>query len=177
MRFVEVETLAFCLDSFLQGSSKTFSDARQSKKNLIGKCLTQLNLEFCYCPKDASTSCFKMIRVNSGKTLASIARSKLAQPKRLSTQMRCYASGSSGGSDMGHKKTHVLDKPASDASSNVQTKASREGMKDRAQPNETQSPATSQQDKGDNNARAKKDHPKAPEPIIGMNDERGRVGH
>lgn len=39
----------------------------------------------------------------------------------------------------------------------------------------TKSQATTQRDHRQNNPRAKKDHPKAPEPVIGMNDERGEV--
>lgn len=37
------------------------------------------------------------------------------------------------------------------------------------------SQAISRQDEGNNNARAKKDRPAAPEPVIGMNEERGSV--
>ena len=38
------------------------------------------------------------------------------------------------------------------------------------------SSATSEKDTGNNNERAQKDHPEAPGPVIGMNDERGGVG-
>lgn len=41
----------------------------------------------------------------------------------------------------------------------------------------TKSQATSQRDVGNNNERAKKDNPEAPEPVIGMNDEKGGKGH
>lgn len=37
------------------------------------------------------------------------------------------------------------------------------------------SQAISRKDENANNAQAKKDHPEAPEPVIGMNDERGKV--
>ena len=37
------------------------------------------------------------------------------------------------------------------------------------------SQATTEKDKGNQNAQAKKDHPEAPGPVIGMNDERGGV--
>lgn len=41
----------------------------------------------------------------------------------------------------------------------------------------TNSQATSQKDTRNNNERAKKDIPEAPEPVIGMNEERGGKGH
>lgn len=37
------------------------------------------------------------------------------------------------------------------------------------------SQATTEKDKGGQNAQAKRDHPEAPGPVIGMNDERGGV--
>lgn len=37
------------------------------------------------------------------------------------------------------------------------------------------SSATTERDLGRNAKRAKEEHPKSPEPIIGMNDERGEV--
>ncbi|KAG8526784.1 uncharacterized protein KY384_008213 [Bacidia gigantensis] len=55
---------------------------------------------------------------------------------------------------------------------NVQSSASKSGQKDRSG-GEGHSQATTQQDKGNQNEQAKKDHPEAPGPVIGMNDERG----
>jgi len=43
--------------------------------------------------------------------------------------------------------------------------------------NNTKSQATTERDQRQNNRRAKEDHPAAPEPVIGMNDERGEKGH
>ncbi|KZF23654.1 hypothetical protein L228DRAFT_246487 [Xylona heveae TC161] len=40
-----------------------------------------------------------------------------------------------------------------------------------------QNNATSEKDLNRSNKRAKEEHPKAPEPVIGMNDERGTKGH
>lgn len=37
--------------------------------------------------------------------------------------------------------------------------------------------ATEQRDSRDNTQRAKKDHPEAPDVVIGMQDERGKKGH
>ena len=48
----------------------------------------------------------------------------------------------------------------------VQSSASKSGVQERA---------ASQKDHGDQNKKAKEDHPEAPGPVIGMNDERGRV--
>ncbi|KAI9759038.1 MAG: hypothetical protein M4579_002627 [Chaenotheca gracillima] len=59
---------------------------------------------------------------------------------------------------------------------NIQSSASRSGKTDRSKGNEQQQ-AAAQKDSGNNNERAKKDHPEAPSPVIGMNDERGGKGH
>jgi hypothetical protein len=57
---------------------------------------------------------------------------------------------------------------------NVQGDASQEGMKQRQEGQEG-SQAISGKDEGSNNKRAKEDRPEAPEPVIGMNDERGKL--
>ena len=56
----------------------------------------------------------------------------------------------------------------------VQSSASKSGKQQRSVDSE-QSGATSEKDTGDNNKRAEEDHPEAPQPVIGMNDERGPV--
>lgn len=56
----------------------------------------------------------------------------------------------------------------------VQSSASKSGARQRAGEGPTSS-AANEKDIGNQNAKAKKDHPEAPEPVIGMNDERGRV--
>lgn len=59
----------------------------------------------------------------------------------------------------------------------VQSAASKSGKRERAEdPAGQGSAAATQEDKGKNNARAKRDNPEAPGPVIGMNDERGGVG-
>ena len=62
-----------------------------------------------------------------------------------------------------------------DDSLNIHSSASNAGQADRAKGDGGQSGATSQQDKGNQNEQAEKDHPEAPKPVIGMNDERGGV--
>ena len=57
---------------------------------------------------------------------------------------------------------------------NVQSSASHSGKRAKAE-DSSNSSATSDKDQGNNNERAKKDHPEAPGPVIGMNDERGGV--
>ena len=58
----------------------------------------------------------------------------------------------------------------------VQSSASQSGKKQRlGSPEHEGSSATSQKDLGNQNEQAKKDHPEAPGPVIGMNDERGGV--
>ena len=59
----------------------------------------------------------------------------------------------------------------------VQSGASQSGKRERASGDENQSQGTTEKDKGNQNAQAKKDHPEAPGPVIGMNDERGGVCH
>ena len=64
---------------------------------------------------------------------------------------------------------------------NVQASASHAGREDRSKGDPSsgsdggQSQATTEKDKGNQNEQAKKDHPEAPGPVIGMNDERGGV--
>ena len=58
---------------------------------------------------------------------------------------------------------------------NIQADASHSGKADRAAGGQGKSQATTQEDKGGQNKQAKKDHPEAPSPVIGMNDERGGV--
>ena len=57
----------------------------------------------------------------------------------------------------------------------VQSGASQSGKRERAGGNENESQATTEKDSGNQNEQAKKDHPEAPGPVIGMNDERGQV--
>ncbi|MCJ1430432.1 hypothetical protein MMC29_008350 [Sticta canariensis] len=59
----------------------------------------------------------------------------------------------------------------------VQSSASKSGVRERAAGgggSGQSSVAASQKDDGDQNKKAKEDHPEAPGPVIGMNDERGR---
>lgn len=58
---------------------------------------------------------------------------------------------------------------------NVQSSASKAGQDERAKGNANDSQATTEEDAGNQNKQAKKDHPEAPGPVIGMNDERGQV--
>lgn len=62
-----------------------------------------------------------------------------------------------------------------DDDANVEVSASKSGAAERAAGSEGNSSATAQEDKGNHNKKAKEDHPEAPKPVIGMNDERGQV--
>ena len=53
--------------------------------------------------------------------------------------------------------------------------ASQSGKRERVGDNENESQATTEKDSGNQNQQAQKDHPEAPGPVIGMNDERGQV--
>ncbi len=57
----------------------------------------------------------------------------------------------------------------------VQSGASQSGKRERVADDENASQGTSEKDSGNQNEQAKKDHPEAPGPVIGMNDERGGV--
>lgn len=57
----------------------------------------------------------------------------------------------------------------------VQSGASQSGKRERAADNENASQGTSEKDSGNQNEQAQKDHPEAPGPVLGMNDERGQV--
>lgn len=57
----------------------------------------------------------------------------------------------------------------------IQSDASKSGEQERAGDGSVQSSAASEKDHGDQNKKAKEDHPEAPGPVIGMNDERGGV--
>jgi len=58
----------------------------------------------------------------------------------------------------------------------VQADTAQKGMEDHAKMKEG-SQAISRKDENDSNKRAAKEHPEAPEPVIGMNEERGSKGH
>ena len=65
---------------------------------------------------------------------------------------------------------HVLNRQEHD----VQAESSHQARRDHEELKEG-SQAISRKDEGNNNERAKKDHPEAPDVVIGMNDERGGV--
>jgi len=62
-------------------------------------------------------------------------------------------------------------------SHNAQIDAVKEGKESRAKNDGKDSAATSEKDDGNMNEKAKRDHPEAPSPVIGMNDERGGKGY
>ena len=57
----------------------------------------------------------------------------------------------------------------------VQSGASQSGKRERVTGGQEASQGTSEKDSGNQNQQAQKDHPEAPGPVIGMNDERGQV--
>ena len=93
-------------------------------------------------------------------------------PRSLSslTQQR-FASGTSDWSGR-QPQEHVSNRKDE---LDVQSGASQSGKRERAADNENASQATSEKDSGNQNEQAKKDHPEAPGPVIGMNSERGGV--
>ncbi len=69
------------------------------------------------------------------------------------------------------KEGHVVNR--TDAN-DVQSEASQSGMKQKEEGKEG-SQGISQKDERDSNKKAAEDHPEAPKPVIGMNDERAQV--
>jgi hypothetical protein len=67
-------------------------------------------------------------------------------------------------------KDHITE---TDDSHNVQVDGAKGGAMDRA--SSDGSSAATEKDPGKSNQKAKGDHPNAPEPVLGMNDERGGV--
>lgn len=94
--------------------------------------------------------------------------STLTKATLLSTARPRFASGWEGRQPEEHvtNRKDELD---------VQSSAAKSGKRERAGGSE-QSSATSEKDHGNQNEKAKKDHPEAPGPVLGMNDERGSVG-
>ncbi|MCJ1306654.1 hypothetical protein MMC25_000297 [Agyrium rufum] len=119
-----------------------------------------------------STSRF-LPRVSRPSTFSLLSRSQ-PQSRLLSTTSALSANDWKGR----HGDEHVLNQ---DHEHNVHSAASQQGRKERAaggtEDVSSGSQATSETDQGNNNERAKKDHPEAPGPVLGMNDERGGKGH
>lgn len=96
---------------------------------------------------------------------------------RTLTQSRNFAAstvlGATGTKDWDGRqpRDHVTN---SDNELDIQSSASKSGKQQRAEESHPTSAAT-EKDTGNNNEKAKKDHPEAPGPVIGMNDERGGV--
>lgn len=55
----------------------------------------------------------------------------------------------------------------------IHSSASKSGQRQRAEGDGRDSSAATEKDPGNQNEKAQKDHPEAPGPVIGMNDERG----
>ena len=91
------------------------------------------------------------------------------------TQIRLASAGSHTGSKWHGRETeeHAVNRKDE---LDVQAQASQSGGRERASGDERQSQASTEKDSGNQNEQAKKDHPEAPGPVIGMNDERGQVG-
>nr|POE47808.1 putative tartrate dehydrogenase/decarboxylase ttuc [Quercus suber] len=77
------------------------------------------------------------------------------------------------GSKVGGSREHALDKGAS-GDPNVQSEASASGRGSRSQ--DAGGSATRQKDERNSTAKAKQEHPEAPDTVIGMQDERGGKG-
>jgi hypothetical protein len=104
----------------------------------------------------------------SPRPLGSLATRRLF----ASTQAKDKGSqNSTPGWEGRHGDDHAVQRDKHD----VQGEAAQEGLKSRAEGKEG-SQAISQKDEGSHNKRAKEEHPEAPGPVIGMNDERGGVG-
>ncbi|KAK5739529.1 hypothetical protein LTR17_005218 [Elasticomyces elasticus] len=79
----------------------------------------------------------------------------------------------SSGNETGGSREHALDKGAK-KDPNLQSYESNAARSAKAQ--DTGGQATRQKDERNSTAKAKKDHPEAPDVVIGMQDERGGKG-
>lgn len=92
---------------------------------------------------------------------------------------RLYGSSPTPGTQSS-TKDHAVDRAKRGDTTDPTTDAAAAGMKEReekeGQADRSKSQATTQRQGSQEADKAKKEHPNAPSPIIGMNDERGRVG-
>ncbi|PYH46405.1 uncharacterized protein BP01DRAFT_355436 [Aspergillus saccharolyticus JOP 1030-1] len=76
---------------------------------------------------------------------------------------------------------HAVNRTKKGDTTDVETDASRRGQEDREAshglPDSSKQGAATERGGLKHERKAKKEHPRAPEPIIGMNDERGQRGH
>lgn len=97
------------------------------------------------------------------------------RPLSFSSQFQAEKSGTSkNDSTPGWSGRHIDDHAVKRDGHDVQSESAQQAMKDHESLKKG-SQAISRQDEGNSNERAKKDRPAAPEPVIGMNDERGAV--
>jgi len=92
------------------------------------------------------------------------------RPISTTTSFQASGNDATSGWEGRHSDEHAVRRDGLD----VQSEQSHQAMKKYASLEEG-SQAISRLDEGDNKRRAKQDHPKAPDPVIGMNDERGKV--
>ena len=114
--------------------------------------------------------------MSSALRLLQTSASRRAPRTLYLTQKRLASAGSETGSKWHGRQAeeHVSNRKDE---LDVQSSAAQSGRRERASGDEKQSQATTEKDSGNQNEQAKKDHPEAPGPVIGMNDERGQVGH
>ncbi len=103
-------------------------------------------------------------------TPASASASASARHLSCATRRLAKAPDSTPGWEGRPKEDHAVNRSPHDP----EAQSAQEGMKEHEQLKEG-SQAISRKDERDNNKRAKEDHPEAPEPVIGMNEERGSV--
>ncbi|KIV84004.1 hypothetical protein PV11_05984 [Exophiala sideris] len=103
-----------------------------------------------------------------------LARTSRLASRPLSTfsPLRAKAPDSTPGWEGRHGEDHAVNRSPHDP----QSKNAKVGMKEKDQ-GESQSQAIDQGDHNNSNKKAKEDHPEAPGPVLGMNDERGGKGN
>lgn len=114
------------------------------------------------------------VRVTNHSPSHSFATTTL-RPLSFSSRFQAEKSGTSkNDSTPGWSGRQIDDHAVKRDGHDVQSESAHQAMKDH-ESLEKGSQGISRQDEGNNNERAKKDRPAAPEPVIGMNDERGSV--
>lgn len=114
--------------------------------------------------------------MSRASSLLALSRSQLSRSHRLPlrTPITPIRNGGTATKDWEGRQSHehITNR---DDNLNIQASASKSGKSDRVSGKEGSSGATTEEDKGNQNEQAQKDHPEAPGPVIGMNDERGGV--
>ncbi|KAK6371812.1 hypothetical protein LTS17_008636 [Exophiala oligosperma] len=123
----------------------------------------------------------RLLSISSSTVLRSWTRSNKTTPPVIRPSRSSYTSTTSWrakapDSTPGWEGRPIEDHAVHRSPHDPQAEGAKQGMKDHEELKEG-SQAISRRDEDQSNKKAKQDHPEAPEPVIGMNEERGSKGH